>query len=110
MFKTLIRLVRGSVGHNAEPVVRQIVEKCLAEVCDQVEGHLQGMTLPEARGYVRARATRVVIREVRTVIASSTTLEFVAMAVIVRQATERLIPQVIRRTYVGAKRLPRVAA
>lgn len=110
MFKTLIRLVRGSIGQNAEPVVRQIVEKCLVEVCDQVEGHLQGMTLSEARGYVRARATRVVMREVRAVIASSSNLEFVSMAVIVRHATERLIPRVIRRTYVSATRLSRVAA
>ena len=88
----------------------QMAEQSLAEVCHQVDGRLHGMSLAEARGYVRARATQIVMRQARLAIANSTDVEFTAMPSIVRQATERLIPQVVRKVYVGAQRAPRVAA
>ncbi len=110
MIKKLVSLLFGSARNPAEPLVRQIAEQSLAEVCHQVEGRLPGMSLAEARGYIRARASQIVMREARLAIANSVDVEFSAMADIVRQATERLVPQVIRRTYVATQRIPRVAA
>jgi hypothetical protein len=110
LIKKLVRLLLGSVQNPAEPLVRQIAEQSLAEVCHQVEGRLHGMSLAEARGYIRARASQIVMREARLAIANSCDVEFTAMADVVRQATERLVPQVIRRMYVANQRAPRVAA
>jgi hypothetical protein len=110
LIKKLISLLLGSVRDSAEPLIRQIADRSLAEVCHQVEGRMRDMSLAEARGYVRARATQVVMREARLAIANSTDLDFSAMADVVRQATERLIPQVIRKMYVRALQASRAAA
>jgi hypothetical protein len=110
LIKKFISLLLGTVQNSAEPLVRQIAEQSLAEVCHQVEGRLQGMSLAEARGYIRARASQIVMREARLAIANSRDVEFTSMADIVRQATERLIPQVIRKMHVATQRAPRVAA
>jgi hypothetical protein len=50
------------------------------------------------------------MHEARLAIANSPDVEFTAMADVVRQATERLIPQVIRKLHVRAPRAARVAA
>lgn len=105
-----MNLLLGSVQNTAEPTVRRIVEQSLSEVCHQVEGRLHEMSLAEARGYIRARASQIVIREARLMIMNSSDVEFTEMAEIVRQATERLVPQVVRKIRVGTQRTPRVAA
>ena len=110
MIKKFIQLLLGIPRTNTEPLVRQIAEQSLAEVCQLVEGRMAGMTLAEARGYVRARATQIVLRESRIAIAKSTDVEFAEMATVARQATERLISQVIRRTHTGSQKAARVAA
>ena len=105
-----MNLLLGSVQDSTEPLVRRLVEQSLSEVCHHVEGRLQGMSLAEARGYIRARASQIVIREARLAITNSHDVEFSSMADIVRQATERLVPQVVRKIRVGTQRTPRVAA
>lgn len=110
MIKKFISLLLGSVQNPAEPLVRQVAEQSLAEVCHLVEGRLQGMSLAEARGYIRARASQIVMREARLAIANSHDVEFDAMADVVRQATERLIPQVVRKLHSRTQRAARVAA
>jgi len=110
LIKKFIQLLLGNPRTNTEPLVRQIAEQSLAEICQLVEGRMTGMTLAEARGYVRARATQIVLRESRIAIAKSTDVEFAEMATVARQATERLISQVIRRTHSGAQQPARVAA
>ena len=110
MIKKFIQMLLGTPPSNTDSLVRLIAERSLAEVCQLVEGRLADMTLAEARGYVRARAAQVVLRESRIAIASSTDVELSDMASIARQATERIIPQVIRKTHVLTERVPRVAA
>jgi hypothetical protein len=110
LIKKFIQFLLGNPRMNTEPLVRQIAEQSLAEVCQLVEGRMAGMTLAEARGYVRARATQIVLRESRIAIAKSTDVEYGEMATVARQATERLISQVIRRTHTGSQQAARVAA
>ena len=110
MIKKFIQFLLGNPRANTEPLVRQIAEQSLAEVCQLVEGRMAGMTLAEARGYVRARATQIVMRESRIAIAKSTDVEYAEMATVARQATERLISQVIRRMHTVAQQPARVAA
>jgi hypothetical protein len=66
--------------------------------------------MSEARGHVRARATQIVLHETRLAIANSVDVELSAMAAIARQATERVIPQVIRKTHSTGQSAPRAAA
>jgi hypothetical protein len=110
LFKKFLRLLLGNHSPSTEPLVRQIAEQCLAEVCQLVEGRMNGMTLAEARGYVRARSTQLVLHQVRIAIANSTDVELSAMAGVARMVTERLVPQVIRKMHGGAQHTPRVAA
>jgi hypothetical protein len=110
LIKEFLSLLLGKARYSAEPLVRQVAERSLPEVCHQIEGRLHGMSLAEARGYVRARATQIVMHETRLAIANSADANFSIMADVVRQATERLIPQVLRKVYVGDQRIPRVAA
>ena len=110
MITKIIRLLLGKSRSPAEPLIHQIVERSLAEVCQQVKGRLAEMSLSEARGYVRARATQIVLRETRLAIANSVEVDLSAMADLARQATERLIPQVIRQTYSAGQHPQRAAA
>jgi hypothetical protein len=110
LIKKFISLLLGQGRSNVEPLIRQIVEQSLSEVCRLVEGRMVGMSLAEARGYVRARATQIVMHETRLAIAKSSDVAFSSMADIVRQATERLIPQVIRKMHLANQQAPRVAA
>jgi hypothetical protein len=109
LIKRFIQMLLGQVRSCNEQLVRQISEQSLAAVIEQAQGRLVGMTVAEARGYVRAKATQIVLRETRLAIANSTEVEFCDMATIARQATERLIPQVIRKAHSG-QQTRRVAA
>lgn len=110
MIKKIINLLLGYSRSPSEFMARQIAERSIAEVCERVAGHTTGMSVSEARGYVRARATQIVLRETRIAIANSIDVELSEMANVARLATERLIPQVIRKTHSAAQEAPRVAA
>jgi hypothetical protein len=109
LIKKFIQLLLGHVRPVNEKLVRQIAEQSLAAVCEQAHGRLTGMTVAEARGYVRAKATQIVLRETRLTIANSSEADFCDMATIARQATERLIPQVIRKAH-SSQQARRIAA
>jgi hypothetical protein len=109
LIKKFIQMLLGQVRPINEKLVRQISEQSLAAVVEQAQGRLVGMTVAEARGYVRAKATQIVLRETRLAIANSSEVEFCDMATIARQATERLIPQVIRKAH-NSQQARRIAA
>ena len=110
MISKLVSYLRGKGSVRTEKLVQDVADRSLESVCRDVEGHMGDMSLAEARGYVRARATQVVLREARLAIANSPDADFTIMANIVRAVTDRLVPQVIRRTHVGNRHFPRVAA
>ena len=102
MINTLLSALGiSSPGINLDPIVRQVTESCVSEVLDQVVGRIEGMSFSEARGYLRARSTKIVIRQTRVATAALGALTPDQWELIVHRATERLVPQVIRQARVG---------
>ncbi|TWU27465.1 hypothetical protein [Bythopirellula polymerisocia] len=106
MIEKLMNLLGVHSNGNLDPVVRQVTEDCLAEVCQRVVGRTEGMNFSEARGYLRARATKIVLRRTRILIAKSPEIDSAQMSRIARLATERLVPQVLRQARVGVPAMP----
>jgi hypothetical protein len=109
LIKKFIQLLLGHVRPVNEKLVRLVAEQSLTEVFEQAQGRLTGMSIAEARGYVRAKATQIVLRQTRLAVANSAEADFCDMATIARQATERLIPQVIRKAH-SSQQARRIAA
>ena len=110
MLERLIGFQNSPRASRLEPLVRQVVESSLPGVLQRVADHTDGMSLSEARGYVRARAAQVVKRQTRLAIMGQPEAQDSWKASIVRQATERLVPHVLRQAAVGVPAaLPRVS-
>lgn len=105
MLKRLLNWLGIGSHRRVEAVVRQVAEQSLAEVCQLVRNRMDGMSLAEARGYIRARAAQFVLRHARQVIADSTDINFADLALVTQIATERLLPQVLRQTKVSVPRV-----
>jgi len=84
-----------------EPLVRQVAEASLEGVLDRIAQRTEGMTISEARGYVRARAAQIVRQQANLAIARHEVADATWKRVIVRAATERLVPQSLRYTVLG---------
>lgn len=106
MIENIKKLLGLRPSANLDAVVRQVTEDSLPEVCQQVVGRTGGMNFAEARGYVRARASRIVLRHARIVIARSAEVEVSELQTVARFATERLVPHVIRQARVGVPAMP----
>ncbi len=105
MLKFIRSLFQPKRRANLEPLVRQVIEQCLADVCNLVQGRLQSMSLSEARGYVRARSTQIVLQQARLAIANSPEVDYSQLAKVSRQVSELLVVQVLRRTKTGGARI-----
>ncbi len=106
MIKNIMNWLGVPTSGNLDVVVLQVTEDCLSEVYQQVVGRTEGMNFSEARGYLRARATRIVLRRARNVIRNTPDIETSQLATIARLATERLVPQVLRQAKVGVPAMP----
>ena len=93
-----------------ESLLSQVVEASLPAILDRVAGRVEHMSLSEARGYVRARAAQVVRRQTNLSITRHEAATVAWRAAISGQATERLIPQVLRLASVGVPSRDRLAA
>jgi hypothetical protein len=112
MKQLFAKLLNQPSAEVVESIVRQVAEQSVAGVCERVEARVVEMTLPEARGYVRARAAEIVRRQTRATITRHPGSVQDMAEVIVQAATERLVPVVLRQTNVGVPRpqeLPMVA-
>ena len=108
MIQGIAKLLGAVSSVKTDQLVKQVSEASIASVCERVAQHIEEMSLSEARGYVRARAARVVRRETRLAISRlSSNVDASQADNVVRAATERLVPVVIRRMSVG---VPRSAA
>jgi len=109
MIKTLAKLLGATASSQGDSLVRQVADLSLESVCQLVSGHVEGMTFSEARGYVRARARRVVRKQARLVISPYPAAEQAWVDVIARRATEQLVPLVLRQTGVGVPKVQMAA-
>ncbi len=104
MFHGITKFLKKPTSEAIDAVVRQVAEQSLESVCKQVEDCVDGMTLPEARGYVRARAAKIVRRQARQVISRQPAAIQELKDMVVQAATERILPAVLRQTSVGVPR------
>ena len=107
MLEAVAKVFRSEPSAKVEAFARQVVDESVADVAQLVAKQMEGMTLSEARGYVRARSAQIVRRQTRLAIHRHPHAAPDWSASIVRTATERLVPLVLRQTGVG---IPRRAA
>ena len=97
MLVTIARWFSSRLQSEAiESATRQIVVASLDRACERIDGEAQQMSLSETRGYIRARSADVVRLCTRNVLAGKS-FDTVQQQQVRRAATERLIPQVMRR-------------
>ncbi len=108
MIEKIMNLLAIQPSGNLDAVVRQVAEESLDDVSQLVAGRTNGMNFSEARGYLRARASKIVRRRTRIVLAKSPEFKPSELAKIAQLATERLVPLVIRQARVGVPELPTI--
>ena len=113
MLNSLVKLFEAAPAGRIDVLARQVADLSLESVCQLVGEHVTSMTFSEARGYVRARGSRIVRRNARLAISRQPGAELAWEDAIARAATERIVPLVLRQTGVGVPQLAmpiRVAA
>jgi hypothetical protein len=104
MLDIVVKMFRRVPTNKSETLIRQVVESSLAEVAQRVAGRVDDMSQSEARGYVRARSSAVVLRQVRVALKRQANFAPELTAAVASAATERLIPQVLRQASAGVSR------
>ncbi len=95
------RVFRKESSKKVETLIRQVADASLAIICERVASQIGSMSLSEARGYIRARATQVVMQETRQALTRIPEANLDWIDTIVRAATERLVPTVLHQMSVG---------
>ena len=90
-----IRWPIGSV-RNIESLAIQVAETSVAGVRLRVVGRIDAMTTSEARGFIRARAAQEIRCQTRILLARQLKMGNGWEARVVRRATEKVIPLVLR--------------
>lgn len=106
MLNLLANLI-ATPSAKVRTLANQVAEASLSDAIRLISTELAGMSLAEARGYVRARCGRLVRRQTRIAIKALPTADASWSPAVVSIATERLIPLVLREAKVG---VPRAAA
>ena len=104
MLEAVAKIFRTKSTAKIEALARQVVDASVADVAQLVAGRVEAMTLSEARGYVRARSAGIVRQQTRMAISRHPHALPEWSAAIVRTATERIVPQVLRQSSVGVPR------
>ncbi|NOZ40911.1 MAG: hypothetical protein GXP24_11895 [Planctomycetes bacterium] len=113
MIKALTKLFGAASSSRRDALTRQVAELSVESVCQLVAEQVECMSLSEARGYVRARAARIVRKQTRMAIGRHLGADLAWTDTIARTAIERIVPLVLRQTGVGVPKIPaavRVAA
>ena len=106
MIQTIAKLLSAAPTKQIDALSRQVADLSMEGVCQLVSGPIQSMTFSEARGYVRARAGRIVQKKALQVInqnpgAQTRTTESAWVDDVVHAATEQLVPLVLRQVGLG---------
>ncbi len=109
MINIIASLFRAASPGQIEALSRQVAELSLESVCQLVGNQVEFMTFSEARGYVRARASRIVRKQSVLVLHRQPGTDPAWLDAVAGAATERLVPVVLRQTGVGVPKLPKTA-
>ena len=106
MIKSLAKLFNAPSSRRVDALSRQVADLSLESVCLLVGSRVESMTFSEARGYVRARAARIVRKQAWLAINRHPGGELAWIDAVARAATEADVaagatPNGRRRTQVG---------
>jgi hypothetical protein len=87
---------RRSSERALEALARQVAELSVEAISRLVIGQTGGMTPCEARGYVRARSAREIVRQTRLAISHLPGADASWESPVRQAATERVVPLVMR--------------
>ncbi len=104
MLNLIAMLFKTTPAAKVEVVARQVVDSSLASATQLVAADLAEMSLSEARGFIRARCGRLLRRHTRMAINNHAEADICWTPQVLRMATERLIPVVLRESRVGMPR------
>ena len=106
----LFGLLAGSkLLHRLAPMAREISNQSHPDIWNRVRDLIFDMDLAEARGYVRARAIKVIRRRVAAAVATHHDLDDQARQLLTRLATERVVQLIITDFVSGSPVARRVA-
>jgi hypothetical protein len=94
---------------SIDALVRHVAESSVEAVCQLVIDRVQEMPLCEARGYVRARASREIRRQARQAFANHPGVDPAWEPLVVLRATERVAPLALRRILADRSNVRRAA-
>jgi flavin-binding protein dodecin len=89
------RLIQRQSLNRIISTARQIANQSRDDVWARVRDLVFQMDIPEARGYVRARAAKIVRREAEAVVASTHGIDAASRHLVKRMATERVVQLVL---------------
>ena len=102
MIQAIAKLLGAASSSRVDALSRQVADLSVESVCQLVRDEIQAMNFAEARGYVRARAAACRAQARATGDQPSSWCRSEAwLDAVVRAATERIVPLVLRQTGVG---------
>jgi len=105
MLDVVAKVFRSHSSATIEKIARLVVEESVQDIAQLVANNMEGMSLSEARGYVRARSAQIVRKQTRLALRRYSQAKPNWSATIAQSATERLVPLVLRQARVGIPRL-----
>ncbi len=86
-------------GHSRKirSLAKMVAEQSVEGVCQRIAGHTTLMTTSETRGFIRARAARVIRRQARLLLSRQKDAQENWTRQTVCRATEQVIPLVLRQ-------------
>jgi hypothetical protein len=98
VIEMLLNLWTSLRARRTETMVRLVAERCVDEILLEIAGRTEGMSVSEAKGYIRSRATCSVLKNSRQVLAEAEINDLSQLAPLARLATERVVLQVLRKS------------
>jgi len=102
--------VHSPSRRRVDALVRVVAEQCTAAVTAASAGRLAGMSVCESRGYIRARASVLVRRQVRAVVQRESKQVAAQEAALAARSIERVVALVMRQLASRAWRAPLAGA
>lgn len=110
MFKYLTQLISRPSRQELIDLVRQVSDRSFPAVQDRTAGRIEGMPLAEARGYVRARATGVIRRQLEVCLTRRHAIDAKLQKRIGLHACERVVHLIIGEMLAQGPTIRRQAA
>ena len=104
MWDLVANLFTANSSDITDALAKQVVEASQSDVSKLVGDAVIEMSLAEARGFIRARSGLIVRKQTRIALGSHPQADSAWSPEIIRTATERLIPLVLRDLRVGVPR------